>query len=224
MIGTLTGALNEKGNNQTQQNAKTNQEMKKQEEDTEDGNLKTAMAITTQKGELQSISKKDNGDVSPTPSPTTTPTATVTVRTQPRITRSPTTYQAPPPPIPVTRPSTSYQATPPIKQLASVPTSAPQPKPVKSNVGNTNPLPSVRTTPKDPMQEWLAVANIGNYASSDSGSGESKHEEPDLKNAEVEGVQELSQLVFLIPIKIHLNYRRLTTMVSGYWLELVRRV
>ncbi|BAY14086.1 TrbI/VirB10 family protein [Calothrix sp. NIES-2098] len=187
MIGTLTGALNEKGNNQTQQSAKTSQEMKEQEKDTEDGNLKTAMAITTQKGELQSISKKDNGDVSPTPSPTTTPTATVSVKTQPRITRSPTIYQAPPPPIAVTRPSTSYQATPPVKQLASVPTSAPQPKPVKSNVGNTNPLPKVKTTPKDPMQEWLAVANIGNYASSDSGSGESNNEVTDLKNAGVEG-------------------------------------
>lgn len=186
MIGTLTGALNEKGNNQTQQNTKTSQEMKKQEEDTEDGNLKTAMAITTQKGELQSISKKDNGDVSPTPSPTTTPTATVTVKTQPRITRSPTTYQAPPPPIPVT-PSTTYQATPPVKKLASVSTPAPQPKPVKSNVGNTNPLPKVKTTPKDPMQEWLAVANIGNYASSDSGSGESNNEVTDLNHAGVEG-------------------------------------
>ncbi|MBD2358598.1 hypothetical protein H6G41_28995 [Tolypothrix sp. FACHB-123] len=188
MIGTLTGALKEKGNNQTQQSAKTSQEMKQDKEDTEDGNLKTAMAITTQKGELQSISKKDNGDVSPTPSPTTTPTATVTVKTQPRITRSPTIYQAPPP-IPVTRPSTSYQATPRVRQLASVPTPAPQPQvnPIKSNVGNTNPLPKVKTTPKDPMQEWLAVANIGNYASSDSGSGESQREEPDLKNAEVEG-------------------------------------
>lgn len=189
MIGTLTGALKENGNNQTQQSAKTNQEMKKQEEDTEDGNLKTAMAITTQKGELQSISKKDNGDVSPTPTATTTPTATVTVKTQPRITRSPTIYQAPPPPIPVTKPNTSYQATPqpPVRQLASVTTPAPQPQPVKSNVGNTNPLPKVKTTPKDPMQEWLAVANIGNYASSDSGSGESNNEVTDLNNAGVEG-------------------------------------
>ncbi|BAZ02854.1 hypothetical protein NIES37_68670 [Tolypothrix tenuis PCC 7101] len=188
MIGTLTGALNEKGNNQTQQSAKTSQDMKQDKEEEEDGNLKTAMAITTQKGELQSISKKDNGDVSPTPSPTTTPTATVTVKTQPRITRSPTTYQAPPsPPIPVTRPSTSYQATPRVRQLASVTTPAPQPKPVKSNVGNTNPLPKVKTTPKDPMQEWLAVANIGNYASSDSSSGESNNEVTDLKNAGVEG-------------------------------------
>ncbi|BAB77370.1 TrbI/VirB10 family protein (plasmid) [Anabaena sp. FACHB-709] len=193
MIGTLTGALNSSSNNQSEQNTKTTPEVKPDTEENEKGELKTAIAITSQKGELQAISKKDHGDVSPTPSPTTIPTTTaVTVRTQP-IPRQSTTYQVPPPPAPVTRPSRSYQAAYiPRQSFSPAPISAPpapQPKPVtvRPNVSSSQPLPLVRTTPKDPMQEWLAAANVGNYSSSDSSNGESNYEQPDLKNAQVEG-------------------------------------
>lgn len=193
MIGSLTDALKSPNNSQQQENkiTKTTQDSKPDDEEKE-GDIKTAMAITSQKGELQAIVKAKDDSPSPTPSPSvTTPTTSTAVT----VRRQPTTYQAPPPPpTTVTRPSRSYQAAynPPIRQQFSpVPTSAPpapQPKPVtvKPNISNSHPLP-VKTASKDPMQEWLAVANIGNYSSNDSSSGESIYEQPDLKNAQVEG-------------------------------------
>ncbi|BAT56997.1 unknown protein (plasmid) [Nostoc sp. NIES-3756] len=199
MIGTLTGALNSPSNNQSEQDIKTTQQVKPDNEENEKGELKTAIAITSQKGELQAIAKKDNGGVSstpsPTPSPTTTATTAVTVKAVP-VQRQPTTYQAPPPPpTPISRPTRTYQvvSNPPTRQqispsrISALPTPQPKPVTVKPNVSNSQPLPSVKTSPKDPMQEWLAAANVGNYSSSDSSNSESNYEQPDLKNAQVEG-------------------------------------
>jgi hypothetical protein len=184
MISSITGALNSPGDKPAQQNAKSIQTDIKSDDENEEGELKTAIALTSQKGELQAVTKK-NAETAP-PTPTITPTATVTptptVKTQPTPTRPLTIHQAPPPPT-VTRPSRSDRvaAQPLVRQSVS----ALIPKPVKSQVVS-NPLP-VRTTPKDPMQEWLAAANVGNYSSTDTGNADLNQGEPDLGNVQVNG-------------------------------------
>ncbi|QMS86138.1 hypothetical protein HUN01_00465 (plasmid) [Nostoc edaphicum CCNP1411] len=184
MISSITGALNSPGDKPAQQNAKSIQTDIKSDDENEEGELKTAIALTSQKGELQAVTKK-NAETAP-PTPTITPTATVTptptVKTQPTPTRPLTIHQAPPPPT-VTRPSRSDRvaAQPVVRQ----PVSALIPKPVKSQVVS-NPLP-VRTTPKDPMQEWLAAANVGNYSSTDTGNADLNQEEAELGNVQVNG-------------------------------------
>ncbi|MEJ6488022.1 hypothetical protein N0Y54_43575 [Nostoc punctiforme UO1] len=182
MISSITGALNSPGDKPAQQNAKSIQTDIKSDDENEEGELKTAIALTSQKGELQAVTKK-NAETAP-PTPTITPTATVTptptVKTQPTPTRPLTIHQAPPPPT-FTRPSRSDRvaAQPVVRQSVS----ALIPKPVKSQVVS-NPLP-VRTTPKDPMQEWLAAANVGNYSS--TGNADLNQGEPDLGNVQVNG-------------------------------------
>jgi hypothetical protein len=170
MIGSITGALNSRGDNSAPQNAKTTQTDIKPDDENEEGELKTAIALTSQKGELQAVAKKDASAAPPTP--TITPTGTATqkafVKTQPTPTPV-TTHTALPPPT-FTRPSRS----PVARQSAP----APVPKPVKSQVVS-NPLP-------DPMQEWLAAANVGNYTT-DSENADLISEEPDLNNTQVDG-------------------------------------
>lgn len=186
MISSLTDALNSPSNQPDTRTAKTQNNKASNEED-ESGELKTAIAITSQKGELQAIVKKDNAlptTPSPTPSPITTPTTTaaVTVRAQSVAPRQPQVYQAPPPRPIVNRPSRNYQtaySALPRQQFSPVPTSVPQPQ---AKVNNSRPL-AVKSTPKDPMQEWLAAGNVGIYSSND----ETNYEQPDLKNAQVEG-------------------------------------
>ncbi|MHC5859920.1 hypothetical protein [Nostoc sp.] len=179
MISSITGALNSPDDKPAQQNAKNPQTDIKSDDENEKGDLKTAIALTSQKGELQAVTKQHTETAPPTP--TVTPTVT-TVKTQPTPTRPVTIHSTPPPPI-VTKPSRSDRvaAQPVVRQSVS----AFIPKPVKSQVVS-NPLPS-RTTPKDPMQEWLAAANVGNYSSSDAGNADLNQEEPDLGNVQVNG-------------------------------------
>ncbi|MBD2680904.1 MULTISPECIES: TrbI/VirB10 family protein [Nostoc] len=188
MVGTITGALNSSGENQTQETTKNIQSVDSKSDKDEDAEMKTVMALTSQKGELQAISKKNSETVSVSPAPTlkVTPTTIASVKTQPTPTRL-TTYQAPPPPTPITKSSRSYPVAfnPPIRQVA--PVSLPKPIPAKTSIRNSTPLPLVKTTPKDPMQEWLAVANVGNYSSGDSDNGELNNEELNLGNAKIEG-------------------------------------
>ncbi|QLE59862.1 TrbI/VirB10 family protein [Nostoc sp. TCL26-01] len=176
MISSINGALNSPGDKSAQQNAKTAQTDIKSDNENEEGELKTAIALTSQKGELQAVTKQDTETTSPTP------TVTATVKTQPTPTRPVTIHSTPPPPI-VTRPSRSdLKAVQPVVRQSAP---APIPKPVKSQVVS-NPLP-VRTTLKDPVQEWLAAANVGNYSSTDSGNADLNQQEPDLNNAQVDG-------------------------------------
>ncbi|MDZ7966395.1 MAG: TrbI/VirB10 family protein [Nostoc sp. DedSLP03] len=184
MISSITGALNSPGDKPAQQYAKSIQTDIKSDDENEKGDLKTAIALTSQKGELQAVTKKNAETAPPTPTiiPTATATPTPTVKTQPTPTRPLTIHQAPPPPT-VTRPSRSDRvaAQPVVRQSVS----ALIPKPVKSQVVS-NPLP-VRTTPKDPMQEWLAAANVGNYSSTDTGNADLNQEEAELGNVQVNG-------------------------------------
>ncbi|MBD2438850.1 TrbI/VirB10 family protein [Nostoc sp. FACHB-110] len=187
MISSLTDALNSPSNQPDTRSAKT-QTSKASNEKDEEGDLKTAIAITSQKGELQALVKKDNAvpaKPSPTPSVTMTPTtrAAVTVRAQPVAPRQPQVYQAPPPRPIVARATRSDQtvnSAPPRRQFTAAPAATPQPQ-VKLN----NPRPLVaRSTPKDPMQEWLAAGNVGIYSSNND---ETNYDPPDIKNAQVEG-------------------------------------
>ncbi|MCC5611241.1 TrbI/VirB10 family protein [Nostoc sp. CHAB 5834] len=182
MISSITGALNSPDDKPAQQNAKSIQTDIKSDDENEKGDLKTAIALTSQKGELQAVTKKNAETAPPTPTVTPTVTTNTTVKTQPTPTRPVTIHSTPPPPI-VTRPSKSDRVAPQPVVRQSVP--ALIPKPVKSQVVS-NPLPS-RTTPKDPMQEWLAAANVGNYSSSDAGNAEINQEEAELGNVQVNG-------------------------------------
>ena len=74
MISSITGALNSPGDKPAQQNAKSIQTDIKSDDENEEGELKTAIALTSQKGELQAVTKK-NAETAP-PTPTITPTAT----------------------------------------------------------------------------------------------------------------------------------------------------
>jgi hypothetical protein len=182
MISSITGALNSPGDKPAQQNAKSIQTDIKSDDENEKGDLKTAIALTSQKGELQAVTKQDTETAPPTPTVTPTVTTNTTVKTQPTPTRPVTIHSTPPPPI-VTKPSRSDRvaAQPLVRQSVS----ALIPKPVKSQVVS-NPLP-VRTTPKDPMQEWLAAANVGNYSSTDTGNADLNQEEAELGNVQVNG-------------------------------------
>ncbi len=181
MISSITGALNSPGDKPAQQNAKSIQTDIKSDDENEEGELKTAIALTSQKGELQAVTKQDTETAPPTPTVTPTVTTNTTVKTQPTPTRPVTIHSTPPPTV--TRPSKSDRvaALPVVRQSVS----ALIPKPVKSQVVS-NPLP-VRITPKDPMQEWLAAANVGNYSSTDTGNADLNQGEPDLGNVQVNG-------------------------------------
>ncbi|MBD2302254.1 TrbI/VirB10 family protein [Nostoc sp. FACHB-190] len=189
MVGTITDAFNSSTNNQTQENTKKIQPDDSKTAKDEDADMKTVMALTSQKGELQAIGKNNGEPVSVLPTPTII--SKPIVKTQPAPTRPTITYQAPPPPpTPVIRTHRNYRVADnpsPIRQPAPVPKSSPKPLPVNTTARNLPPLPSVRTAPKDPMQEWLAVANVGNYSSGDSGNEQLNNEELNLANAKVEG-------------------------------------
>jgi hypothetical protein len=178
MIGSITGALNSPGEQPAKQNATRMQTDMKSDDENEQGELKTAIALTSQKGELQAVNKKNTDTAPPTPKITPTPT----VKTQPPPTRPVTIQQAPPPPT-VIRPSRSDRLLAQSLVRQSAPAPAPAPKPVKSPIA-ANPLPSP-SSPKDPMQEWLAVANLGNYSSTEN--ADLTPEKPNLANVQVDG-------------------------------------
>lgn len=180
MITSITGSLNSPGDKSIPQNAKTTQTEIQSEDENEKGELKTVIALTSQKGELQAVTKQGTETTSPTITPTATATPTPTIKTQPTPTRPVTVHQAPPPPI-VTRPSRSDRvaAQPVVRKSVSPPI----PKPVISPAVS-NPLP-VRTPPQDPMQEWLAAANVGNYTSTDN--ADTNQQEAELGNIQVNG-------------------------------------
>jgi hypothetical protein len=171
MISSLTGALNSPGE-KVAQKKQTNIKSEIKSDEDEKGDLKTAMALTSQKDELQAVNKKEaetpttmpttTATVTPvaTTAPVATTTATVKTQTQPLpINRTP-----PPPPLtPATRPRLVAQPQP-VKQPVFNSVVTPKPVPVRSVL----PQPATPTTSKDPMQEWLAAANVGNYSSNNT--------------------------------------------------------
>jgi hypothetical protein len=130
----------------------------------ETGQNKTALALTSQNVEFKKIrDQKAQAEATPTPSPTFTPvpvappppTRTIPQRTQPvTVSRNPS-----PPRIntPTTRSLTVSQPQPQAKQVARV---------------ISNASSAVKTQQLDPMQQWLAVANVGSFSSSVSSDDE----------------------------------------------------
>ncbi|TVP62427.1 MAG: hypothetical protein EA343_10970 [Nodularia sp. (in: Bacteria)] len=133
----------------------------------DDGQTKTALALTTQKGELQSINKlAPTPETSEKPEPTPTPVATPAPPPLPQS--QPVTVQRqPPPPQPPT--ANLYRSTrassPQIQPLRPQPQSQIQPQIQPQPI-----TPTVTPSAKpdvDPMQQWIAVSNIGHYGSSE---------------------------------------------------------
>lgn len=107
----------------------------------ETGELKTKVALTTQKRELKTLNiEKPKVEATPTPQPTPQPT-----------------LKATPPKPKVVYVTRSRRPTP---QSYKPPAPPPPPRVISK--------PSIIPTPenKDPMEEWLAVSNMGVYGSS----------------------------------------------------------
>lgn len=186
MIGGLSESISNPNNIQQPVANKSKEETNLKEED-DKGQLKTAIAITSQKGELAAIANRKSSS-SPTPSvspsspqaqaiPTATPTTSspVTVRREPP---PPPTYQPPP-----RRTTTSYNPQPIPQPQIQRQTFAPRAE--RTNFNPPQSLPFNRGNQKDPMQEWLAAGNVGNYSAGDGATND--YEQSNFKNAQVEG-------------------------------------
>ncbi|MCC5654557.1 hypothetical protein LC609_33240 [Nostoc sp. XA013] len=124
----------------------------------ETGQNKTALALTSQNVEFKKIrDQKAQAEATPTPSPTFTP---VTVAPPPPTRTIPQRTQ----PVTVSRnPSPPRINTPTTRSLAVIQPQS-QPKQVARIIPNAS--SAVKTQPLDPMQQWLAVANVGSFSSS----------------------------------------------------------
>ncbi|MBE8992321.1 hypothetical protein [Nostoc sp. LEGE 12450] len=126
----------------------------------ETGQNKTALALTSQNVEFKKIRDQKaqaEAEATPTPSPTFTPvpvappppTRTIPQRTQP---------------VTVTRNPSPPRINTPTRR--SLPVSQPQPQPKQVARVIPNASSAVKTQQLDPMQQWLAVANVGSFSSS----------------------------------------------------------
>ncbi|MBC1280261.1 hypothetical protein GNF10_31020 [Nostoc sp. UCD121] len=123
----------------------------------ETGQNKTALALTSQNVEFKKIrDQKAQAEATAAPSPTFTPVtvAPAPTRTIPQRTQPVTVSRNPFPP----RINTSVRRSLPVIQPQ------PQPKQVARVIPNAS--SAVKTQPLDPMQQWLAVANVGSFSSS----------------------------------------------------------
>jgi Bacterial conjugation TrbI-like protein len=169
--GVINGSMNalNMGSTKKIEPSKNSQEIAEEPVKDETGQTKTALALTSQNVKFQEI-RDHQAQSSPTstPSPTLTPVAV-----------------APPPttrPIQRTQPiSVSRNPIPPTR---SSPVFRPQPQ--SQPVTRITPIRmptviSVKTPTLDPMQQWLAAANIGSFRSSVNSDDEL------LKTAGIEG-------------------------------------
>ncbi|MBC1296483.1 hypothetical protein GNF11_16190 [Nostoc sp. UCD122] len=124
----------------------------------ETGQNKTALALTSQNVEFKKIrDQKAQAEATPTSSPTFTPVPVAPpppTRTIPQRTQPVTVSRNPFPP----RINTSVRRSLPVIQPQ------PQPKQVARVIPNAS--SAVKTQQLDPMQQWLAVANVGSFSSS----------------------------------------------------------
>ncbi|MHC5826620.1 MAG: hypothetical protein ACYT04_64835, partial [Nostoc sp.] len=132
---------------------KTNQETIEEPVKDETGQNKTALALTSQNVEFKKI-RDQKAETTSTPSPTFAPVtvAPPPTRTIPQRTQPVTVSRNPSPPR--------------INTLArrSLPVIQPQPQPIARVTKSIS--PTVKTQQLDPMQQWLAVANVGSFSSS----------------------------------------------------------
>ncbi|MBD2531908.1 hypothetical protein H6G97_20895 [Nostoc flagelliforme FACHB-838] len=166
MINSGINAINSPVENQVQTDSKTSKSAKKVDvshTEQETGNIKTAMALTTQKGELNEFNQSQPKSEQPqkvTPSPVTTTVVTQERRLPPQPLPQPRT-------IPQSQPTIIYRSQPSIPVSKATKVVLPQSQPAPRKV--ITPVTPVTPSPKqslDPMQQWIAVANVGNYGSS----------------------------------------------------------
>ncbi len=156
--GLINGSMNALNFSTTKiESPKTSQETIEEPVKDETGQNKTALALTSQNMEFKKIrEQKAEAEATPTPSPTFTPVtvAPPPTRAIPQRTQPVTVSRNPFPP----RINTSVRRSLPVIQPQ------PQPKQVARVIPNAS--SAVKTQPLDPMQQWLAVANVGSFSSS----------------------------------------------------------
>ena len=114
------------------------------------GQDKAAAALTSQKTELTNLNSRSTQQESPQPMPMITPKSearTIQPKTKPLPTQATVTQATVRTRTQLTNPEKTYSA-PVARQIA-----APS-------------LPSIKSTPLDPMLQWKIAANAGNYSSS----------------------------------------------------------
>jgi hypothetical protein len=130
----------------TQEPTETQNEENQPKDDT--GETKTALALTSQKGELQDLKQRTadtNAVAKPSPSPVPT------LQPQPRQ-----TYNRQPP-----QPSGFTSRNPPMARTVAPP---PPPPPPPPKIQAPKASPVSQAVPIDPNQQWLAASNIGSFS------------------------------------------------------------
>ncbi|MEA5566638.1 hypothetical protein [Anabaena sp. UHCC 0399] len=153
--GVINGSMNALKLSTTKIEPKQNvQEVEKQLAIDETGKDKTALALTSQSSDFKKVRDlKAVPETTPTPTPNQTPVA---------VSTTPTT------PVPVRRQVLSRQ-TPPVRQSQPLPVQRQalpvqrQPRPQIQALSHKNATTTVKATKVEPMEQWLAVANVGSF-------------------------------------------------------------
>lgn len=152
--GLINGSMNALNFSTTKiESPKTNQETTEEPVNDETGQNKTALALTSQNAEFQKI-RNQKAEASPSPTFTPVPVAPPPPRTIPQRTQ-PVTVSRNPSPLRINTPPTRSI---PVSQAQA------QAKPVVRVTPNAS--RAVKIQQLDPMQQWLAVANVGSFSSS----------------------------------------------------------
>lgn len=134
--------------------------------DSEDsGKTKTALALTSQKGELQDLNKQQSSEkpieeVKPSPVPPQPQTVSRSVKQPQPQTQPPVSARLQPAPRPQPASTSFYK--PPV---------TPQPRQISQPRPSATPL--AKPSAVNPMEKWLAVSNVGNFSSSGTTDDES---------------------------------------------------
>ena len=157
--GLINGSMNALNFSTTKiESPKTNKEIIEEPVKDETGQNKTALALTSQNLEFKKIrDQKTEVSPIPTPSPRFTP---ISVAPPPLTRTIPQRTQ----PVTVSKNPSPHRINTPTRR--SLPVSQPQPQPIARVTKSVS--PAVKTQQLDPMQQWLAVANVGSFSANSS--------------------------------------------------------
>jgi Bacterial conjugation TrbI-like protein len=172
MISTTINAINSQSANKSQpEQVSKSPDINSNEEDSK-GRIKAEMALTDQKGELKNLNKHQQTsekpkDIKPSPLPK------IVSRPQPKSQPKSQFQSQPksqPQPMPQSQPKIVYRSQPSPPANLSTHTRTPLPQisqatPRRPVQTSTPVMPRVKPSPVDPMQQWIAVSNIGSYGS-----------------------------------------------------------
>ncbi|NEO70495.1 TrbI/VirB10 family protein [Moorena sp. SIO3H5] len=163
--------------------------------DSEIGRLKTELALAKQQKQIQAIQDKKRpkttielakSEEPPSPSPKTPvpprprpavrsapppPVVRASTRPAPRPVRQPVVIRQAPPPRPVRQPVVIRQAPPPRPVRTAPVRTAPTPPPV-AKAPTPPPPPPAPVAKIDPMEQWLALSQLGSYGLSSGNTPE----------------------------------------------------